>query len=355
MNSPHRRVAVLGVGKIAQLKYLPYVADNSSLELVAICDADRDFAASVGSEFGCSHVYDDPRSMAAAKPDVTFILNHNHPEAIELSAAKGAKILVEKPLAWSAGQAMATIRKARSAGAHLFPAFMRRYDPVTNRIRQEIEARGQPLAWVVRQYAGRGNTLRQDLKPGDTGRKRIKSQLASDWEYRLSGMTPQVAKAVRLMLELAIHDIDIAIYIYKGPLAPRSVTLGNSEASPALYVTFQPRTGPVCSLHCVPVFGAGWPWHHAIEAVWKDVRVEAFFSNPFDDINRGRVLVYRGDSYDPDETFVPEPQDPFSIMLDRFFRADDPPDGWFDLCRDAELGLAFVDACETELKRSYGG
>ena len=36
-----KRVAVHGVGKIAQLKYLPYVASKSGLELAAFCDANQ--------------------------------------------------------------------------------------------------------------------------------------------------------------------------------------------------------------------------------------------------------------------------------------------------------------------------
>ena len=53
------KIGVVGLGWVAQIYHIPILKKIKDVEIVAICDRDKNKAKSVGEKFGISNVYFD--------------------------------------------------------------------------------------------------------------------------------------------------------------------------------------------------------------------------------------------------------------------------------------------------------
>src|SRR5690606_16895853 len=126
------RVALLGLGAIAQVVHLPILSQLENAELVAACDADHSKAKAIAGRFGIPRVYrTDEEVFRADDIDCVVICTPSHlhePQAI--AALEGGKhVLVEKPLALDAAAAERVIAAAERADRSVMVAMNNRYRP----------------------------------------------------------------------------------------------------------------------------------------------------------------------------------------------------------------------------------
>src|SRR5665647_1030226 len=124
------RLGLIGAGRIAQAhaKACAQLADR--VELVALCDADRDKAVATADRYGARHVATDYRDLLAMKEldAVLIALPHEfHAGPVQEAARAGKHILVEKPMAQSLAEAEAMVRAAEDAGVTLLVGQSRRF------------------------------------------------------------------------------------------------------------------------------------------------------------------------------------------------------------------------------------
>jgi predicted dehydrogenase len=175
------RVAVVGAGFMGE-RHARIYAGLPDVELVAVCDvreaAARNLAQQVRAEAytDCRALLrrDDLDAVSVCTPDAL------HREPCELALRAGRHVLVEKPIATSAGDAEAIADAAARAGAILLVGHCLRFDPRYDQARQAVE-RGE-LGAVQTIYTRRANTV-----------------AAQD---RLGGRCP-------LPLFLGVHDYDV--------------------------------------------------------------------------------------------------------------------------------------------------
>ena len=125
------RVALVGAGYVAAhhlraLKALPFV------DVVGICDRDRNRARELAGRFGVVGVYPDLEAMADANPHVVHILTppeFHCPLALE-AIDMGCHVFVEKPMAESVEECDRMIARAREKGVRLSVNHSDRFDPV---------------------------------------------------------------------------------------------------------------------------------------------------------------------------------------------------------------------------------
>jgi predicted dehydrogenase len=97
---PSLRIAIVGVGGVARYAHLPAYRQRG-LRVTALCDIDGDLAHEVAAEFQVETATDDARKLAErGDVDVVDIATPPaaHPELIEIFAAAGKPMLVQKPL-----------------------------------------------------------------------------------------------------------------------------------------------------------------------------------------------------------------------------------------------------------------
>ena len=147
VNSPFR-VAVIGTGFFAQ-NHLHAWAGMPEVDVVAVCDIDRERADAAAAEFG-ARPYLDARELLATE-DIDFVdiatTPPTHREMVELAAEHGVAAICQKPLAWemSDAKAMVDAMAARNLTFMVHENF--RFQYPMRRIREVIDsgAIGRPF------------------------------------------------------------------------------------------------------------------------------------------------------------------------------------------------------------------
>lgn len=99
---PPIRIAVIGLGAIAQTAHLPVLAKMRGVQVVALCDNDLGKARALAQRFGVPDTFEDIEDLLEAGTIDAAVLstpNHLH-EPHALSALRaGAHVMVERPFA----------------------------------------------------------------------------------------------------------------------------------------------------------------------------------------------------------------------------------------------------------------
>lgn len=126
------RVGLLGPGGIGA-RHAAAVHAVDGLELVACCGRDPDRTAAFAAKFGAAAFTDLARMLDDARPDLLIVAlpPFAHAGEVELAAARGIHLLVEKPIALDLDRARSMV----DASAHVVAAcgFMYRFGAAVER------------------------------------------------------------------------------------------------------------------------------------------------------------------------------------------------------------------------------
>lgn len=128
--SPRLRVAVIGVGAIAQLAHLPTLSRVRGMEVVALCDNDGPKARSLADRFDVPNVFtdiDDLLDFDAVEAVVVATPNHLHEPHVLSALASGADVLCERPLALTAKGVERVLAAAAKGGRKVLVANNHRF------------------------------------------------------------------------------------------------------------------------------------------------------------------------------------------------------------------------------------
>ena len=142
------KVAVIGVGAIAQIAHLPVLASRDDVEITAVLAKHPEHALDAKRQYGAVHAVETMEALMELKPDCAFVLSPkaNHPEQVVKLLENGISVLCEKPLAMTLKEAEWMADTARRTGNMLMAGFNRRFAPV---YRKAKEAYGDTAPDVV--------------------------------------------------------------------------------------------------------------------------------------------------------------------------------------------------------------
>lgn len=170
------RVAVCGAGYLGRFHAQKYAA-LPGVELVAIVDTDPDRARAVAAETGaplaCSSVTEVPGRLDAAS---VVVPNDAHFAVTRALLERGAHVLLEKPVTGNVDQAAHLESLAAARDLILQPGFLERFNPAVA---------------FLKEHAPRPRFIESHRLGGYKGR----------------------ATDVDVVMDLMIHDIDIALYL----------------------------------------------------------------------------------------------------------------------------------------------
>jgi UDP-N-acetylglucosamine 3-dehydrogenase len=178
-------VAVIGAGFWGK-NHARVFSELEETELLAVCDINTERAKSVAKQFSVEAYANAGRMLKRKDIEAVSVCTWSTSLAKEaMKALKAGKhVLVEKPMAAKPEQAEALIKTAEKEGLHLTVGFLMRFIPGVQYIRKAIE----------------------DKKIGElvcATAKRV-----SQWPERIGD--------IGVVKDLAIHDIDIARYLFDG-------------------------------------------------------------------------------------------------------------------------------------------
>lgn len=136
------RIGVIGAGAIVQVAHLPVLKRLKGAQVTAICDSDLPKARALAERYGVPGVFDDLEDLLAHEELDALLLatpNHLHEPHILAGLSAGLHVLVEKPLAMSAGSAQKLARAADKRDRVVMVGMSHRYRPDAQAIRQFVQ------------------------------------------------------------------------------------------------------------------------------------------------------------------------------------------------------------------------
>lgn len=129
-------LVVLGPGGIAQKAHLPVLVDLPEVEVTGLWGRVPERTVPVAERFRVPALSGDLREALSrsveqgARAAVVLTATESHVEVTAAALEQGLDVLLEKPIAYSVGDAAALVRLAEQKGRVLMVAFNRRYAPL---------------------------------------------------------------------------------------------------------------------------------------------------------------------------------------------------------------------------------
>ncbi|MBU1135189.1 MAG: Gfo/Idh/MocA family oxidoreductase [Nanoarchaeota archaeon] len=175
------KTAVIGVGNMGKHHARVYTELDS--ELVAVSDPDEKRGKEIAEKFSCKYYSDYKEMLEKEKIDAVSVAvpTKFHKDVCLYCIENGKHVLVEKPIADKIEDARAIIDAAKSKGIKLLVGHVERFNPAVQKLKEIID-------------------------------KREIGDITSIIARRVGVFPPQVLDA-NVIIDLAVHDIDIVNYI----------------------------------------------------------------------------------------------------------------------------------------------
>ncbi len=134
------RIGVVGTGMIGQLIHLPILAERRDVELSAVADLDQAKARTISERFGIPRVLDDDRLVTDEEIGGVVICAPSfvHESLAAACMRAGKHVLVERPLALSAGGVRHLLKVSGETGRGMVLGMSHRYQPNVRALRSAI-------------------------------------------------------------------------------------------------------------------------------------------------------------------------------------------------------------------------
>ncbi len=160
------RVAVIGCGKIAQMRHIPELCEHPGVELVALCDQDKKRAKALADQYRVPLVFSSAKELLGSTDldgAVICVPNALHAEVALHAMRAGTHVLVEKPMATSLKDCQRLVETAERTNKVLLVGHNQRLHPVYRKVKEIVQAgtlgavlqftanfqHGGPEAWSV--------------------------------------------------------------------------------------------------------------------------------------------------------------------------------------------------------------
>lgn len=176
------RVGVIGVGAMGRNHARVY-ADMPEVDLAGIVDSDLEIAEDVARRYGGKAYADHCLMLDMERPEAVTVAvpTVDHLEVAKDVISRGIHLLIEKPIAFTEAEGQKIIDAAEAAGVTLMIGHIERFNPAVA-------------------------ALKAHLAAGELGR-------VFQIDARRQGPFPARVKDVGVVIDLAVHDLDVMRYV----------------------------------------------------------------------------------------------------------------------------------------------
>jgi predicted dehydrogenase len=161
------KVGVIGAGHQGVIHVERYLALRDTVQVVAICDPDRNAVDSVARKYGVENKYSDYQKLLEDDIDAVSVCapNYLHKPMAVAAAEAGKHILLEKPIALTLDDADEIISAVQKRDVMLMVAFNQLFTPMVQKARSLIDSGklGKLAIGNVERYANYSQTSRSDF------------------------------------------------------------------------------------------------------------------------------------------------------------------------------------------------
>lgn len=141
INDRKLRVAVIGCGRIAQNHLAAIAASPEEMELVAVCDTNREVLEAHRQRLGVPAFARMEDLLDEVKPDLVALCTPSglHPDQTVLAAAHGVSVVTEKPMATRWADGLRMVKACDAARVRLFVVKQNRRNPTLQLLKRAID------------------------------------------------------------------------------------------------------------------------------------------------------------------------------------------------------------------------
>lgn len=188
------RVAIVGAGVMGKRHARVLASNRERFALVAVMDVDPRAAGELSEAYGAEASARDVDAIELADAVVVATPIFAHALSVRRALARGRHVLVEKPVAATASEGAELVELAEKSGARLFVGHSERFNPVVRALARRVEP--ESVEAIALQRVG-------------TTRARGSGDGA--------------------LVNLGVHDFDLAAYLSRSELALTHATSGAGE------------------------------------------------------------------------------------------------------------------------------
>jgi predicted dehydrogenase len=324
-------IGVIGCGKIAQAKHLPYLQKlYRQFHVRALSDRNPQALGMAHARFPSASVHPSHEGLLEKSLDAVLIATDgNHLTELLAASSKGCHIFVEKPLCLSVRDAERARNAVKQAGITAAVGYMKRYAPgvrwAIDRFREEENPRfvqcslWQPpedryLNAVLGGFQWRAKSLDsiRDRADDPEMNTRIKSDFGS-------GLPLEDRIAYLLLTSTVIHDINLLRFLLGEPIRVLGSEVWNDGLAGNALLLFPRHV--VASLTWV--FLAEGSYYERFNLIAERERIEVDFSSPYLHNNPIKITI---DGLGPSGELCSSNigvsyEDPFELELKAFYAA----------------------------------
>ncbi len=176
------RIGVIGTGAMGQ-HHLRIYSEMNNVELVGLCDIDRNRAESLAKTYRTTPYFDHRELLKQELDAVSVVVPTTFHTQVALDTIEsGTHLLVEKPIADTLENADAMIKAAHDARVKLMVGHIERFNPAVLKLKEII----------------------------DSG---MLGKIVSISSRRVGPFNPRI-RDVGIIMDLGVHDIDVISYLY---------------------------------------------------------------------------------------------------------------------------------------------
>jgi predicted dehydrogenase len=183
------RVAIVGAGVMGRRHARVLATRAEEFQLVAVMDVDAGAAAEVAALYGAESATREADAIDRADAIIVATPIGVHASSVRRALASGRHVLVEKPIAATARDAKELVALAAASGARLFVGHSERFNPVVRALARLVDPASVAAIALERVGATRGRV-------GEEG----------------------------ALVNLGVHDLDLAAYLTRSSLSPARCT-----------------------------------------------------------------------------------------------------------------------------------
>lgn len=176
------KVAVIGVGSMG-INHTRVYWDMPDVDLVAVADANEVQVNNIANKYGTRAYIDYRKMLDEIQPDAVTIAvpTIQHQQVAKDVIERGISLLIEKPIAFTVEEGKNIISAAKQAGVKLMIGHIERFNPAIIALKERITA-------------------------GELGR-------IFQMDAHRQGPFPTRIGDVGVVIDLAVHDIDVMLYV----------------------------------------------------------------------------------------------------------------------------------------------
>lgn len=137
---PKKRIALIGLGDIAEKAYLPIVGHHAQIEPV-LCTRNAETLSRLAGQYRIRETYTDISELIRARPDAAMVhsATGSHYEIIKKLLTAGIPVFVDKPLSYLMEECDELLGLSTASNTLLYVGFNRRFAPFIQKISREMQ------------------------------------------------------------------------------------------------------------------------------------------------------------------------------------------------------------------------